>query len=307
MQSQGRFVWPPRPVGIAGPGEDRAQRRRGRGEPTDGGWRGALREIERVWLGLEVPPLPDRIAEAGWAPDLPDTYCGRCGRTVGPHEATAAGCSVCRGRRLPWEHLVRLGEYRGLLRQVIHEVKFTRWRRLGHDIGRILGSELGRALDRAGVEREQVALAPVPASWWRRIRHGIDHSLVVARGVAAELGVEVCPLLTRSHRPSQTSVPASERRANVAGSIRARRGVAAPAPLVVVIDDVTTTRATLLACCGAIRKVPQVTRVWAAVLSVTPEPRARPALPARDPDPLEITEKTRPETAPAAPVPAPGV
>ena len=137
------------------------------------------------------------------------------------------------------------------------------------------------------------------------MRHGIDHSLVIARGAAAELGVDVCPLLTRSHRPSQTSVPASERRTNVAGSIRARRGVVSPAPFVIVLDDVTTTRATLLASCGAARKVPGVARVWAAVLSVTPEPRARPALPAPQPESPESEEQIRPEPALSAPIPGP--
>jgi len=43
-------------------------------------------------------------------------------------------CPACRGKRLPWARAVRLGEYDGLLRDAIHEVKFTRWRTLGSDL-----------------------------------------------------------------------------------------------------------------------------------------------------------------------------
>ena len=59
------------------------------------------------------------------------------------------------------------------------------------------------------------------------------------------------------------------------GTIRLRRGVQASAGHLVVIDDVTTTRATLRAACRALRQghpAPNPITIWGAVLAVTPEP-----------------------------------
>lgn len=299
-----KFVWPPtravevaargvRATGDAGelkralPTGDPLASRVWEAEAPIPSWRSALREIERVWMGLASPPLAERMAETGWMADEAHDYCGRCGRTVGAHEADGSGCSRCRGRALAWERLVRLGEYRGLLRDVVHEVKFTRWRNVGDQIGRMLGRELASRLDASGIRREEAAIVPVPTSWLRRMHRGIDHALVIARGVAAESGAELRPALARSHRPSQTSVPSSQRLANVKGSIRSRDGVGLDGRVLIVVDDVTTTRATLAAACAALSRASRAggvgggeavgtpARIWAAVVAVTPEPGQR--------------------------------
>lgn len=304
---QRRFVWPPRrppvevPVSrepapaptahIASPSPSPAP-----SPPPAHTWRGVLLEIERVWFGLTTPPLHDRIAAAGWTPDPPDRYCGRCGSTVGPHEAGPDGCPACRRRRLPWERMVRLGEYTGLLRDVVQEVKFSRWRRLGDEIGAILGAGLVEALAREGISPSDALLVPVPASFRRRMSRGIDHSMVLARGVSRRSGIPVLPLLRRSHRPSQLSIPASQRGPNVAGSFGIRSKLDLGDRLVVVLDDVTTTRATLQAACRAIERGSKILgdqelrskpRMWTAVVAVTPtERRKKPGGGAREgPDP----------------------
>ena len=240
-----------------------------------------LRSVERVWFGLKTPPFSERAAAAGWTSDEPHHYCPRCGHNVGPHEADDTGCSRCRGRKFPWQRLVRLGEYSGLLRNAIQEVKFTRWRRLGHELGLLLGRSLSAAIDDAGLPRERCVLVPVPCSFRRRMARGIDHTLVLSRGVASATGLPIARALSRSHRPTQLSLPASERTANVAGSIRPRRGVDLAERVVMLIDDVTTTRATLLAASRAVTEAHKVfpdkqirtsPALWTAVLGVTPRP-----------------------------------
>lgn len=239
--------------------------------------------IEDVWLDLVAPPLPRRMAEFGWSPDPPEAYCHRCGATVGPHEATAVGCTACEGRRFPWSRLVRLGEYRPPLSLFVQEVKFTGWRRLGRELGQLLAGAVGPALEAAGRDPDGVLVVPVPTTFFRRMARGIDHTHVLAAAVARTLHAPLRQPLRRRHRPSQLDVLPSDRASNVSGTMRlsrprqlARVVEAGAGGTILVVDDVTTTGATLRATCNALRQglrgVPVAKRphIWAALLCWTP-------------------------------------
>jgi predicted amidophosphoribosyltransferase len=324
-----RFVWPPKPVAVhvqtpvdAGSGPQQARSGqatvrdakppiRAADEPaTKTSPRSAdvnplvrprppsaWSQIERVWLGLVTPPLPERMAQAGWAPDDPAAYCPRCGGTVGPFEVASPGtadpgCTMCRGKTVAWEQAVRLGEYGGLLRDLVHEVKFTAWRRLGQDLGLMLGERVRAALEAEGLNPACVAVVPVGMTFWRRMHRGIDHAMVLSRGVAKATGGQVVPALSRSYRPSQVSVSPSQRWRNVAGSFRLKPGVDLSGRLVIVVDDVRTTGATMTAACrtlvrghrprpaGGRNPARPAPRVWAAFAAVAAAGRTSPAGPA---------------------------
>jgi predicted amidophosphoribosyltransferase len=164
---------------------------------------------------------------------------------------------------------VRLGEYDGLVRDVVHEVKFSAWRRLGSDAGQLLGRQLEPLLE--GVDRSRLVLVPVPSSLQRRLARGIDHTLVIARGVRRVTGGRIVRALKRRHRPSQVSLAMSDRKQNVSGTMRLRRGVDLSGKLVIVIDDVRTTGATMTEACRALGRGVGDRRpgeIWAAVLGV---------------------------------------
>lgn len=196
---------------------------------------------------------------------------------------------------------MRLGRYESALKGVIRDVKFAAWRSLGTQVGRLMGERLFDAIQaelRTGALAEslladadgharEIEIIPVPTSRWHRMQRGIDHTLVLSRGVVSELrrrglAARVRTALAREHRPAQPLVRASERERNVAGSMRVSRSlyqrvrgtvqsfafregvrdarhqppavtIASAPRLRVVVDDVRTTGATLKAACRALR------------------------------------------------------
>lgn len=313
-QAAAKFVWPPRalpveyvpappePAGLVAPARGSRPQPRSRSPapiplperaPSGSRLARAWSEIEHTWFDVVASPLVERMAEEYWTPDAPNDYCSRCALSVGPHEAVDGQCAACQANettRPPWQRIIRLGEYESPLNRWICEVKFTRWRKLGLDLGRVLGSsiqtQMQEALAAGLIPPGPPIIVPVPMSWPRRWHRGIDHTLAIARGVAAETGGIVRQPLARKHRPSQTQVAPSGREANVAGTFRPRAPWLLPrlgGRLIIVVDDVTTTTSTLRGACRGVGeclrnerkrqkdsdRVPESV-VWGAVLARTP-------------------------------------
>jgi predicted amidophosphoribosyltransferase len=273
---QNRFLWPPGPLT-----EPHAP------APPPPGPRPTLLDlVETQFLGRTGVSFDRAARLSGWTPDPPHAYCRRCAGSVGPYEADGSGCPACRTKRLPWERALRLAPYTGDLRQAVLDLKFRAWRRTGDELGRRLGLMLADAIENAQIAPKEAILVPVPAHWTRRLRFGVDHTLVLARAASRASGVPVRRALGRRPGPSQLQVPVSARAANAARAFRPRRRAArTSASLVIVLDDVRTTGATLRAACRALRSGCPVERLWVMTAGVTPsrERLERPAGPGGHP------------------------
>ena len=285
------FTWPPNPVAPE-PGDPAAQ-------PEDPGcdsptlrptgdrlraWAGlrrglgaAWREAEGAWLGVSAVSWREAAARAGWRADEPGAYCPRCGTSAGPFEADADGCPACRRRRLAWDRAVRLGAYEGVLREAILAGKYTAWRRVCQELGADLGRAVTEALRGAGIDPATTAVCPVPTSARRRLSRGVAHTVILAREVARATGGELRLGLRRKHHPAQAGLHGAARQRNVSGVFRARGGVCLGfgGRVVVLVDDVRTTGATLSASARALQGAARAgggpgAVVWAAVVGVTP-------------------------------------
>jgi predicted amidophosphoribosyltransferase len=298
-----RFVWPPKSVGasMADPIEPTKVTAPSQVVLTEPSAREELRstsrtrhlssphhwltEIEHFWLDTTAASLDIRREETSWNPDEPSAYCPRCAHTLKPGEIIAQGCGQCAGTRPPWDRIIRLGQYTQPLRSWVQEVKFGRFRQLGFDLGTLLGEAV-----RVQIENDQelfartnsplvVGVVPVPTTLWRRLTRGIDHTRTIAKAAARALEVprirpRVMQPIRREHRPSQLEVLPSERQANVARAFSARRpGQGLGCRLVIVVDDVATTGATIRAACRAVRQAcseNERVSIWVAVLAQTP-------------------------------------
>jgi ComF family protein len=188
---------------------------------------------DRCWLGI-----------AGVAPP----WCARCGDELPAWQSGDAECARCLSRPPSFSIARSAGRYEGPLRDIVHAFKYRHRRLLAEPLGRMMRHAGADVLDGAD------AVVPVPLHPLRRVRRGFNQ----ADDLARQLGLPVWRALRRSRRgPPQAGLTASARTANltsaygvsVTWALRARLG---GSPLrdrvVVVVDDVMTTGATIEAC-----------------------------------------------------------
>jgi ComF family protein len=134
---------------------------------------------------------------------------------------------------------VSSGRYEGALRDVIHAFKYEGRRSLANPLGRLL-RDTGRAL-----LDDCDYVVPVPLHPWRRLRRGFNQ----ARDLAARLDRPVVDALWRVRATSsQMTLSAETRRTNVRGAFIVSPFASVKDRVVVLVDDVRTTGATLDAC-----------------------------------------------------------
>ncbi|QOI99166.1 MAG: ComF family protein [Phycisphaeraceae bacterium] len=225
---------------------------------------------ERAWLGVTSGPIEHEDQTPG---------CPRCGESVGELGVGADGsCPACRDQPLAWERLIRVGEYRGALKQAVRETKFRAFRARGVEIGRLLGANVAAAMAGAGIGAHETLIVPVPMHWATRVWRGVDHTLAIARGVERETGARVWRCLRRRWGPDQVGVPRSRRWANIKDAFRAcgRAPRRVSVRALVVVDDVKTTGSTLKATIRALKAgrsgenvlLLEGVRIWAGVVAV---------------------------------------
>lgn len=190
-----------------------------------------------------------------------------------------AGASSGASVRVPGPVPVRAAcEHAGPAGRAVVAFKDEGVRRLGRPLGELLARAVSDALSDALAPRGvPVWVVPVPTRRTAVRRRGSDHTAVLAARAARALrssGIPAhrCPALehVRASR-DQVGLTREQRMGNVAGSLRA---LDLPTGVIVVVDDVTTTGATIA---EAVRALAATGRAVACAASVTwsPGPRRR--------------------------------
>jgi ComF family protein len=188
---------------------------------------------DRCWNGIRVLHPP---------------FCGVCGDPLLTWRSVDEGyrCELCRVRRPHITAGRAIGDYDGPLRAIVHALKYDGRRSIARPLSALLRRHAGPILSNADV------VVPVPLHWSRQWRRGFNQ----AHELAVGLGLPVRSALTRRrHTRSQTGLSAEQRTANVRDAfVVSRRAGRLDALCVVVVDDVSTTGATLEACARVLKE-----------------------------------------------------
>lgn len=180
--------------------------------------------------------------------------CVRCGDPLPAwrtRSVECARCPRCRRQPLSIDGGRSAGDYTEALRHIIHAFKYDRRRTLAAPLGRMM-ADAGAAL-----LRDADCVVPVPLHPWRHLTRGFNQ----AADLAATLGPPAVNALWRYRlTKSQTGLVAAARRRNVRNAFRLSPRLTRRLAdrfvrdrIIVLVDDVKTTGATLDACARALK------------------------------------------------------
>lgn len=189
-------------------------------------------------------PTRGPVCAGCWSSITPITppVCDRCGDPLRSWRVISvehARCPRCRRGRSHVQRGRAIGPYEGSLRAIVHALKYGGRRSLARPLGVLLARAGADLLDGADV------VVPVPLHASRKRSRGFNQ----AAELAHHLGLPVNHALRRVRAtPSQIDLPAARRHANVRDAFALRRRARVRGATVVLVDDVSTTGATLDAC-----------------------------------------------------------
>ncbi len=228
-------------------------------------------------------------AAGGWlCPDcradlvaLPAARCPRCGAPLGRQaQGNVVGCRECRGRELAFTSACAAFVYEGSARALVTACKFRALRSIAGEMAELAAPAFAAAVE--GTQADCVAC--VPGHRGRSLERGFNQAELLARALAASVGLRHEPLLVRVREGArQSGMDRAARAANVRGLYALNTGadrVLDGIERVVIVDDVYTTGETLNHCAGVLADRGVETRVFTFARAVR---RSRPRL--RTPSP----------------------
>lgn len=184
-----------------------------------------------------------------------EDFCIGCGR---PTSATGI-CVACRPD-LPFDAARVVARRDGLVEELINAFKFARARETYRPLADMLAPLLPKG--------PGCVVVPVPTIRRHVRQRGYDHAALIARRVARLNGNGYAPLISRRTRTVQHGANKATRLRQVENAFFVPRAID-PSVTYIVLDDITTTGASLIACARVLRAA-GATIIFAAAIARQP-------------------------------------
>lgn len=195
------------------------------------------------------------------ADDIEYSICPSC---RGEIEKVKVGCRSCRDRN-PITVIWACGSFDQFYRPIVHGIKY-------HSLiplARVMSDMIVSRIDQAEAFRLLDVIVPIPLHWTRQRDRGFNQSEMLANELGESLGIPVFPkALTRIRKTlDQTGLSAEARLENMKGAFRVKNADQIVKKRALLVDDVTTTGATLNEAARVLRDA-GCRNVYAAVIAV---------------------------------------
>lgn len=198
------------------------------------------------------------ICRACWQQILYITapFCAQCGLPLAaPPEGIASAahrCGTCLRHPPPYTRARAVGFYRGVLRDIIHVMKYQQVYGLVRPLAALLQAQFPRHWG----DSQPEVLVPVPLHRSKLREREFDQALALARHLGKQVGLPVWATQLVRHRrtAAQVSLSATQRRRNVRGAFRLTEPSRWAGKRLLLIDDVYTTGATTSECARLLRR-----------------------------------------------------
>lgn len=187
----------------------------------------------RLCAGLEILPYGE--------------HCGICSKA----SPSCLTCQPCRRLGAP-KRIFIATDYSGLSKTLLQTYKFRHQRAAVSSLAITMASAFRRYNGQeAGPD---YLVVPVPTATSRVRDRGFDHAKLLARRAAKELDFDFLPVLRRVGQNRQVGAERSIRLAQQAGNYVVRNPKLLAGRSILLVDDVVTTGATLIAARKALRQ-----------------------------------------------------
>lgn len=212
-----------------------------------------------------IHPDEDGLCTACWtelSKSVAADYCRRCGRDISPFGIVNGRCGGCQDKKLAFDGIVRAGLYESTLRSLILSFKFSEKTELLTQ----LSTMLKQAVVAGGFYDQVETVVPVPLHWRRQIGRGYNQSYLLAKHIAPNRNCVSIDLVRIRNTAQQWDLTPAQRRRNVKGAFAVRRGHPFAGKTILLVDDISTSGATLSECAKTL-KAAGAQKVYTAILA----------------------------------------
>lgn len=189
-------------------------------------------------------------------------HCPRCGRDASKYGLIDGRCDACQDKEIYYDAIARGGVYDRVLRQMILAFKFHDRMELSPHITMLADSAFQGSVFADDVD----FFVPVPLHWIRRLSRGYNQSMIVCKGIQGSAGRVNTDLVRVRNTQRQWSLSTHKRKKNVKGAFAVRKGHDFSSRRICLVDDITTSGATLNECAKTLKQA-GAEKVYALVVA----------------------------------------